>query len=101
MAGAWLASVCHASGLWGMLGGLGVRRCVRRGPGEHHPPNEPLTFGELVFRVIRTNLAAAQTCSLEYVSQLEPHHADFVRSFGGEHRDLADGPFDADRSRAR
>ena len=49
-------------------------------PGEHHPPNESLTFGELVFRVIRTNLTAAQTCSLEYVSQLEPHHADFVRS---------------------
>jgi len=49
-------------------------------PGEHHPPNESLTFGELVFRVIRTNLAAAQTCSLEYVSQVEPHHADFVRS---------------------
>src|SRR5512147_3165166 len=50
-------------------------------PGEHHPPNESLTFGELVFRIIRTNLAAAQTCSLEYVSELEPHHADFVRSF--------------------
>jgi hypothetical protein len=50
-------------------------------PDEQHPPNEALTFGELVFRVIRTNLTSAQSCSLEYVSQLEPHHADFVRSF--------------------
>ena len=50
-------------------------------PGELHPPTQSLTLGELVFRVIRTNLVAAQTCSLEYVSQLEPHHADFVRSF--------------------
>ena len=50
-------------------------------PDEHHPPNQSLTFGELVYRIIRTNLVAAQSCSLEYVGQLEPHHADFVRSF--------------------
>jgi hypothetical protein len=50
-------------------------------PEEKHPPTEPLTFGELVYRIIRTNLQAAQSCSLEYVGQLEPHHADFVRSF--------------------
>lgn len=50
-------------------------------PAEHHPPNEALTLGELVFRIIRTNLTAAQTCALEYVGQLEPHHADFVGSF--------------------
>lgn len=50
-------------------------------PVEQHPPAQSLTLGELVFRVIRTNLNAASTCSLEYVAQLEPHHADFVRSF--------------------
>ncbi|MGE5185471.1 MAG: hypothetical protein ACM31C_25580 [Acidobacteriota bacterium] len=50
-------------------------------PTEKHPPNQSLTFGEVVFRIIRANLAASQTCSLEYVSQLEPHHADFVSSF--------------------
>lgn len=50
-------------------------------PDEQHPPNQQLTLGELVFRVMRANLAAARTCSLEYVSQVEPHHADFVRSF--------------------
>ncbi len=50
-------------------------------PAEHHPASESLTFGELVFRVIRANLASAQSCALEYVSQLEPHHADFVSSF--------------------
>jgi len=50
-------------------------------PAEEHPPNQSLTFGELVYRIIRTNLVASQTCSLEYVGQLEPHHADFVVSF--------------------
>ena len=50
-------------------------------PTEQHPPNQSLTFGEMVFRIIRANVTAAQTCSLEYVSQLEPHHADFVGSF--------------------
>ncbi len=50
-------------------------------PDERHPTNEQLTLGELVFRIMRANLAAAQTCALEYVSQVEPHHADFVRSF--------------------
>ncbi len=50
-------------------------------PDERHPPNEALTLGELVFRITRANLAAAKACSLEYVSQVEPHHADFVRSF--------------------
>jgi hypothetical protein len=64
----WLVAVGLAAGCGGI-------------PAEHHPPNESLTFGELVFRVIRANLAAAQSCPLEYVSQLEPHHADFVGSF--------------------
>jgi hypothetical protein len=50
-------------------------------PGEQHPPNQSLTFGEMVFRIIRTNLVASQSCSLEYVGQLEPHHEDFVSSF--------------------
>jgi hypothetical protein len=50
-------------------------------PEEQHPPSQSLTFGELVFRIIRTNLASAQTCAVEYVGQLEPHHVDFVRSF--------------------
>src|SRR5690349_8657723 len=50
-------------------------------PTEVHPPNQSLTFGELVYRVIRANLSASQTCALEYVGQLEPHHVDFVRSF--------------------
>lgn len=50
-------------------------------PAEQHPPNQTLTFGEMVYRIIRTNLLAAQTCSLQYVGQLEPHHADFVTSF--------------------
>ncbi|MCX5744981.1 MAG: hypothetical protein NT062_21035 [Proteobacteria bacterium] len=49
-------------------------------PTEEHPPIVPLTFGELVFRVIRTNLVAAPTCSIEYVGQLEPHHAAFATS---------------------
>jgi hypothetical protein len=49
-------------------------------PTEEHPPNQKLTFGEMVFRIIRTNLVASQSCSLEYVGQLEPHHADFVAS---------------------
>ena len=49
-------------------------------PVEQHPPNQTLTFGEMVFRIIRTNLTAADTCPLQYVSQLEPHHADFVAS---------------------
>jgi hypothetical protein len=49
-------------------------------PVEQHPPNQSLTFGEMVFRIIRTNLVASQSCSLEYVGQLEPHHADFVGS---------------------
>ncbi|MBA3461715.1 MAG: hypothetical protein H0T46_17255, partial [Deltaproteobacteria bacterium] len=49
-------------------------------PTEVHPPNVPLSFGELVYRVVRTNLTTATTCSLEYVGQLEPHHGDFVRS---------------------
>lgn len=31
--------------------------------------------------MIRANLSASQTCALEYVGQLEPHHVDFVRSF--------------------
>jgi len=50
-------------------------------PTEVHPPNQSLSFGELVYRVIRANLSASQTCALEYVGQLEPHHVDFVRSF--------------------
>ncbi|HEY5946400.1 MAG TPA: hypothetical protein VIV40_12945, partial [Kofleriaceae bacterium] len=50
-------------------------------PDEQHPPNQSLTFGEMVFRIIRTNLVSAESCSLEYVGQLEPHHADFVSSF--------------------
>src|SRR4051812_37861571 len=50
-------------------------------PDEQHPPTQKLTFGELVFRVVRTNLLASETCSLDYVGQLEPHHSDFVRSF--------------------
>jgi hypothetical protein len=50
-------------------------------PTEEHPPNQSLTLGEMVFRIIRTNLTASQSCSLEYVSQLEPHHVDFVTSF--------------------
>lgn len=50
-------------------------------PSESHPPNQQLTFGEMVFRIIRTNLVASQSCSVEYVAQLEPHHADFVGSF--------------------
>ncbi len=50
-------------------------------PTEKHPPNQSLTLGEMVFRIIRTNLTAAQSCQLEYVSQLEPHHVDFVTSF--------------------
>lgn len=49
-------------------------------PTEQHPPTEPLSFGELVFRVIRTNLNAAESCGLPYVAQLEPHHGDFVNS---------------------
>ncbi|MEO6776307.1 MAG: hypothetical protein ABI467_25400 [Kofleriaceae bacterium] len=52
-------------------------------PTEQHPPDQQLTFGEMVFRIIRANLAAAQACSLPYVAQLEPHHADFVASFDG------------------
>jgi hypothetical protein len=50
-------------------------------PAEEHPPNQSLTFGEMVYRIIRANLQAASTCSLQYVGQLEPHHADFVTSF--------------------
>jgi hypothetical protein len=50
-------------------------------PTEVHPPNQSLTFGELVYRVIRANLSASQSCALAYVGQLEPHHVDFVRSF--------------------
>ncbi|HEX5061359.1 MAG TPA: hypothetical protein VFV99_18455, partial [Kofleriaceae bacterium] len=50
-------------------------------PDEQHPPNQSLTFGEMVYRIIRTNLQTAQSCSLEYVSELEPHHGDFVGSF--------------------
>ena len=50
-------------------------------PREEHPPTQSLTFGELVYRIIRTNLQSAQSCPLEYVGQLEPHHVDFVRSF--------------------
>src|SRR5262245_59118364 len=50
-------------------------------PTELHPPNQSLTLGEMVYRIIRTNLNAAQSCPLEYVGQLEPHHADFVVSF--------------------
>lgn len=50
-------------------------------PAEQHPPNQSLTFGEMVYRIIRANLQSASTCSLEYVGQLEPHHADFVTSF--------------------
>src|SRR6478752_1324317 len=50
-------------------------------PTEEHPANQSLTFGEMVYRIIRTNLNASQSCSLEYVGQLEPHHADFVGSF--------------------
>lgn len=50
-------------------------------PDEQHPPTQSLTFGELVYRVVRANLETATTCRLEYVGQLEPHHADFVRSF--------------------
>jgi len=50
-------------------------------PTEDHPANQSLTFGEMVFRIIRTNLVASNSCSLEYVGQLEPHHADFVGSF--------------------
>jgi hypothetical protein len=50
-------------------------------PAEYHPPVESLTLGELVFRIVRANLAASQTCALPYVSELEPHHADFVGSF--------------------
>src|SRR5512140_1626590 len=69
-----------ARGAWLVVSALAVSSCGGV-PGEQHPPNESLTFGELVFRIIRANLAAAQTCSLEYVSGLEPHHADFVRSF--------------------
>lgn len=66
--GAWLIVSALAVGCGGV-------------PGEQHPPPQSLTFGELVFRIIRTNLVSAQSCSLEYVSQLEPHHVDFVRSF--------------------
>ncbi|NVB80187.1 MAG: hypothetical protein HOV81_17465 [Kofleriaceae bacterium] len=50
-------------------------------PDEQHPPTQSLTFGELVYRVVRANLETATTCQLESVGQLEPHHADFVRSF--------------------
>jgi hypothetical protein len=50
-------------------------------PTEYHPPTESLTLGELVFRIVRANLAASETCALPYVSELEPHHADFVGSF--------------------
>jgi len=60
---------------------VGIAAACGDVPIEHHPPNETLTFGELVYRIIRTNLTAAQSCSLEYVGQLEPHHADFVNSF--------------------
>jgi hypothetical protein len=50
-------------------------------PVEQHPPNQSLTFGEMVFRIIRTNLVASQSCGVEYLGQLEPHHVDFVSSF--------------------
>ncbi len=50
-------------------------------PEEQHPPTQSLTFGELVYRIVRTNLETSSTCRLEYVGELEPHHADFVRSF--------------------
>jgi hypothetical protein len=59
---------------------VGVTTACGDVPRELHPPTQTLTFGELVFRVIRTNLVAAEVCSLEYVGQLEPHHADFVTS---------------------
>jgi hypothetical protein len=50
-------------------------------PTQPHPRAPSLTFGEMVYRIIRTNLVATQTCSIQYVGQLEPHHADFVTSF--------------------
>lgn len=50
-------------------------------PSEEHPANQSLSFGEMVFRIIRANLNASQSCSIQYVAQLEPHHADFVGSF--------------------
>ena len=71
--GAWLVASSAAASLLA-VGCSGV-------PDEHRPANESLSFGELVYRVIRTNLVSARTCSLELVGQLEPHHADFVRSF--------------------
>lgn len=66
--GAWLAVATSLAACGGI-------------PGEQHPPTQQLTFGELVFRIIRTNLVSAQSCPLEYVGELEPHHSDFVRSF--------------------
>jgi hypothetical protein len=76
--GTWLLGLALAVGCGGV-------------PTEQHPPDQRLTFGEMVFRIIRANLAAAPTCALPYVSELEPHHADFVASFDGT---LSDGVAD-------
>lgn len=60
--------------------GLGLVVACGDVPVEEHPPPQRLTFGELVYRVARTNVLAAPQCSLEYMGQLEPHHGDFVVS---------------------
>lgn len=42
--------------------------------------NRP-TLGELVFRVIKTNLQTSETCPAQYVTALDTHHTQFVTTF--------------------
>lgn len=39
------------------------------------------TLGELVFRVIKSNLQTSETCPAEYVSALDANHVEFVTHF--------------------
>lgn len=55
------------------------------GCGNPSAPNVPLStrpsFGELVYRVIKTNLSQSSQCPTQYVTALEVHHGDFVTTF--------------------
>lgn len=55
------------------------------GCGDPSAPNVPLStrpsFGELVYRVIKTNLSQSSQCPTQYVTALEAHHGDFVTTF--------------------
>ena len=77
LASSLLSLVCLAL----VTSALGSSGCGSPSSGPDVPLSTRPSFGELVYRVMKTNLSQSTQCPQQYVTALEVHHGDFVTTF--------------------